>query len=241
MAPHAGNAAVHVHRVIEIDVVGGLMDLHPLDRLAAFPGIAHRLELRIILLHLRVAVHADLRGGHIGMGGHFHEGMAIPAIHPELGDVHIVREGDRLHRLIPHAGVFGSEVVPDPGGDKHADEGGHDSEFERNPVGAARENIRHALEEWPARPVVKGVVKRCYGCRAGLQGKRRLKPWPKLNASKVCEIFHKHGVLKPAGVEIRGLEGVRMIELRGRGWQAEKVIASFVQFPFSVSREIHTS
>src|SRR4030095_15240893 len=41
MAAHAGNAAIHMRRMVEINVVGGLMDLHPFNGLARRPGIAH--------------------------------------------------------------------------------------------------------------------------------------------------------------------------------------------------------
>ena len=60
VATHAGDAAVHMHRVVEISVVGRLVDLHPLHGLAGLPSLAQRLQFRVVLLHLRVAAHADL-------------------------------------------------------------------------------------------------------------------------------------------------------------------------------------
>ena len=57
--------AVNVRRVIVENVIGRAMNLHPLDRLAAFPTVTHGLELGIIFLHLGMAVHARLRVGQI--------------------------------------------------------------------------------------------------------------------------------------------------------------------------------
>ena len=61
VATETTDPAIHVRGVIVINVIGRAMELHPLDRLAGFPALPYRLELRIVLLHLGVAVHAGLR------------------------------------------------------------------------------------------------------------------------------------------------------------------------------------
>ena len=43
VAAHAAHAPVYMHRVMEIGVVGGLVDLHPLDGFTGLPGIPHEL------------------------------------------------------------------------------------------------------------------------------------------------------------------------------------------------------
>ena len=52
VATHATDAAVHVRRVVEVGVVGHVVDFHPGDRLPGGPAIADRLELRVVLLHV---------------------------------------------------------------------------------------------------------------------------------------------------------------------------------------------
>ena len=59
MALDATDAAVNVNRMVEIDVIRHLMDLHPFDRLACGRAVAHHRQTGIILEHLGVAVHAD--------------------------------------------------------------------------------------------------------------------------------------------------------------------------------------
>jgi len=56
----AADAAIHVASDCK-KVIGRAMKLHPLDRLAGFPTLANGLELGIVLLHLRMAIHAGLR------------------------------------------------------------------------------------------------------------------------------------------------------------------------------------
>src|SRR5690242_20875102 len=56
----ATNSAIYVGGVIVENVVRQAMDPDPIDRTAILPALAHRLELRIVLLHLSMAVHANL-------------------------------------------------------------------------------------------------------------------------------------------------------------------------------------
>lgn len=57
----AANAAIHMRGVIVKNVIGRAMYLDPLDWLAYFPTRAYWLELRVVLLDLRVAIHTRLR------------------------------------------------------------------------------------------------------------------------------------------------------------------------------------
>ena len=116
VAAEATDAAVHVRRVIVINVIDRAIEPHPFDRLAALPAILHRLKLWIVLCHLRVAVHARLRVRHIGLRGDFYEAVTVATIHTELCHVNIVRKRHRLGRLVTDFGIFRRGVIPRGGG-----------------------------------------------------------------------------------------------------------------------------
>lgn len=67
VAADATDAAVHVDRVIEIDVVGDFVNPHPVNRLARAPTVIQRRQLGAVFLDLRVAVHTSLGVGNVGM------------------------------------------------------------------------------------------------------------------------------------------------------------------------------
>ena len=114
VAGHATDAAVHVGRVVKINVIGRLVDADPGNRLAGFPGLADGLELGALGFNLGVAIHAGLGGGNVGVGGFFHLGMAVPAVHPELVDVEGVIKLDGLGGLVADPGVLRGKVVSHP-------------------------------------------------------------------------------------------------------------------------------
>ena len=124
------------------------MNLYPRHRLAGLPAVAHRLELRIVLLHLRVAVHADLRVGHVRVRRHFDEAVAITAIHPELRDVHDRAEtapaGSACNR---RACISASRNTRSRRSSRSHDHDPADRDLERQPICPAREKIRHTLRK----------------------------------------------------------------------------------------------
>jgi len=81
VAAKTTNAAIHMRAVIIKNVIGRAMDLHPLNGVASLPTHTYRLELRIVLLHLRMAVHACLRSGQIRVGSHIDKTVTVTAIH----------------------------------------------------------------------------------------------------------------------------------------------------------------
>ena len=95
--------------MVEVDVIGRLVDADPRNGLAVFPGLADRLELRTLRLDLGVAIHAGLGGGNVGVGGFFHVGVAVAAVHAQLVDVQGMVEGHRLGGLITDA-----KLIEDP-------------------------------------------------------------------------------------------------------------------------------
>ena len=108
VAALAGNPAVHVCGMIEIDIVRRLVDAHPFDRLPIvfrvrrIHGNVERLQLRAVLLDVLVAVPASISSRHVRVPGNIRERVAVTTIKAELIDVDLVREWDRLVRLIAH-------------------------------------------------------------------------------------------------------------------------------------------
>ena len=112
VAAYAAYTAIDVHRMVEICKIGDLVDLQPANWLPALPALLHGGQLRIIGLHLRMAVHARLRRRDIRVGRNIHVGVTIPAIHTELGHMDVVRERYRLDWLISRSHVLRREVIP---------------------------------------------------------------------------------------------------------------------------------
>ena len=65
VATDARDATIDVHGVVKIDVVWSLVDLDPLDRFPGLPRVAHRLQLGVLRLNLRMAVHTGLSRRHV--------------------------------------------------------------------------------------------------------------------------------------------------------------------------------
>ncbi len=143
VATETTDAPVHVRRVIVIDIIDRAMDPHPIDRLTCLPAHPHGLQLRVVLLHLRVAVHADLRVRHIRLRRDFHKAVTIPAIHSELRNVNVVRKRHRLDRLISDFGVFWRDVIPRSGGQSTNDHDAANHELDRHQIRPAWKEICH--------------------------------------------------------------------------------------------------
>ena len=60
--------------------------------------------------------------------------MAITAIHSELRDVQIMREGHWLDRLITDPRIFRGDVIPGPRRQAANDEHAADRDLERQPI-----------------------------------------------------------------------------------------------------------
>ena len=71
------------------------------------------------------------------------EVMAVAAVHSKLLYVEGVGEGDRLVGLVADPGVIRSEVIPDPEGDRAAQNEHADQQLQRQPVGRSGKEIRH--------------------------------------------------------------------------------------------------
>lgn len=86
----------HVNAVIEIDVVGQIMDAIPLQWLVARETGANRLQGGCVDPNLRVTRHAGVGAWEPGVGGLLNRSVAVPAINSVIADVMFVAERDRL-------------------------------------------------------------------------------------------------------------------------------------------------
>ena len=146
MAAVAADPTVHVDRMVEVGVIRQAVNLHPWDRLACLPAVAHGGQTGTVRqdLALAVAVDAGLGGRQVRVTGYLYEAMAIATVHPELLHVQGVGEGHRLVGLVADAGVFRREVVPDPESDGSTDHQAADKQLERKPIGPSGKEIRHS-------------------------------------------------------------------------------------------------
>jgi len=96
MAGDAGNTFADVGRVIEVDVVRETGDSLPGYGLARGKAPSDRRQNLGVVPNLRVAGHADMRGGQAGATAGLDSGMAISAVKPEPSDVMLMTERDRL-------------------------------------------------------------------------------------------------------------------------------------------------
>lgn len=140
---YAANPPVHMDGVVEINVVGGLVNADPRNRVAGLPRIPNGGKLWAEGFDLRMAVHAGLGGGNIRVGGFFNSRMAVTTIHAELIHVEGVIKGYGLGGLVSHPGVFWSEVVGHTGNDASHHHCQTDKNLDGQPVGVAGENIGH--------------------------------------------------------------------------------------------------
>ena len=79
------------------------------------------------------------------MRRYFDKTVAIPAIHPELRHVNIVRERYWLDRLVTDARLFRRHLVPGCACQAAGEHDRTDRHFQRQPVRPAWEKVRHTL------------------------------------------------------------------------------------------------
>lgn len=139
----AAHATIHVNGVVEIGVVGHLVDAHPVDWFAGFPAIAHGGELRTIGFDLSVAGHTGLSCRHVGVRSHLDKTVAVSAIHTELLDVDDVGEGNWLVGLVTDSGVFRGKVIRETTGYRRDQRAGANDQLQGKPVCPFWKKIRH--------------------------------------------------------------------------------------------------
>ena len=92
-----------------------------------------------------MTIHAGLGARNIGVGGFFHSGVAVATIHSKLIDVKRVVKGDGLSGLVTDACVLWGKIVGHPGNHAGGNHCQAHQNFDRQPVGVARENICHGF------------------------------------------------------------------------------------------------
>lgn len=152
MAALATDPAIHVHGVVEVSVVGSLVNANPLDRRACGPAIPDGQQFWIAPFdngrclgeaEVGMAIHACLRGRHIRVTGDFYVAMAVTAIHAELVHMDFMGEWHRLRGHVAYPGVFGSEVIPDSRHHKCCHSTATCNQNQRQPVHSSRKYVRH--------------------------------------------------------------------------------------------------
>ena len=143
MAAETAHAPAYVDGMVEVDIVGGLMDARPADRPSCHPAFPYGVQLRAGRTNLRVAGHAGLGCRDVRVGRNFDKAMAVPAIHPELAHVQGVRKWSRLQRFVADIGVFWREEVSDPHDDSDPEYEDPDRYLSRLRIGPFWENIGH--------------------------------------------------------------------------------------------------
>ena len=102
MAADARNTPVDVDRVVEIDVIGRFMDLDPRKGFVLFETLPNWGESGIIRQNLSVALHTSLSRGNVRKPTLIYVVVAISTINAHLARMNLMREGNRLDRLVPH-------------------------------------------------------------------------------------------------------------------------------------------
>jgi hypothetical protein len=143
VATETTDAPVHMRSVVVVNVIDRAIEPHPLDGLISFPALLDGLQLGIVFCHLRVAVHACRSVGHVRLRGHFHEAVTVPAIHPQLGHMNIVRKRDWLNRLVSDFGVLRRSVIPCGPAQGTSDHNHADEQLEGYPIRPAWKEIGH--------------------------------------------------------------------------------------------------
>jgi hypothetical protein len=92
MAGGAGHAVLHVHMVIEIDIVRQPVDPRPHQWLVRREALPHWRQHLRVGPHLRVAGHADLGGRHGRLGAGLDADMAEATIDAEFAGVMLMAE-----------------------------------------------------------------------------------------------------------------------------------------------------
>lgn len=101
----AVDTSINVWLVAKARMVGQIVDFHPFDRLALFPGIANLLHFWGAHFHQTVTVHTYVDAGHRGMWTLSDADVTVAAGDLVFTSVKLVAKFDGLLRCIPHTWV----------------------------------------------------------------------------------------------------------------------------------------
>ena len=111
VAFHAGNTPIHMNSVVKINIVRGLVNLHPGYRLVFGKALSDWLKSRIVCQHRGVTFHARLSRRNVRKPRLVHVVVAVPAVNTHLSCVDLVREGNWLNGLIPYPSIFRGKII----------------------------------------------------------------------------------------------------------------------------------
>src|SRR5438128_2709401 len=97
VAVNTAYTAIYMNRMVEIDVIGELVDLHPGNGLARLVTLAHQRQLGVIPQNLIVAIHAGRGGRDVRVPGFLDSVVTIAAIDPQLIGMDGMRKSHRLN------------------------------------------------------------------------------------------------------------------------------------------------
>jgi hypothetical protein len=106
MTRHATDAPADMGTVIEIDVVGQIVNANPRNRFVGRHALAKRFGRLQSGGNFLMAVHAKRRWRNRGKGGMFHRRVAIPAIQAHLAGMDLMGVRHRLARRIADVGCL---------------------------------------------------------------------------------------------------------------------------------------
>ena len=167
VALNAAHAAVHVHGVIEVNVVRHLVHFDPANRFAGLHAFLHERERRAVGLHLAMAVPAGTSRRDVGMRRLVDEVVAIEAIETEDGigaGMEGVIEGDGLIRRVSDVQILVRGVLIDRGGDDHGSDEQADEDLQRGGVDGPGEEVATSgravekIEEFAHRVQTNGLA-----------------------------------------------------------------------------------
>lgn len=164
MASRAADSLVHMNAVIEINVVGKIVDPSPFQRFAGSKTRAHGLQIGTIGPNLLVAIHAH--GGRRNTRGRsgLYRSVAIAAIDAIIARVMLVAELDGLLNFNPLAGIPGraTDLSGNP-------EGGYHNE-DRSEDGGLRQRVRAVMKNlWHCRSLANTQFELLTKPRTGVQ------------------------------------------------------------------------
>jgi hypothetical protein len=111
VATHTGNTPVDVDRVVEINVIGRFMNLNPRKGFVFLETLSNWGEPGIIRQNLSVALHTSLSRRNVGKPTLVYVIVAISTINAHLARMNLMREGNRLDRLVPHPSIFRGKII----------------------------------------------------------------------------------------------------------------------------------
>lgn len=125
MAFVATHAAIHMHGVVEINIVRRLVNPHPGNRFPALETCADRRKQGAVRFYGAVATHAHVGGRDVRVFRNLHVCVAVAAVDPKLSRMQAVFERHRLIGRVTDTRVFRGRIIGDA---SQSDRTKHDEE-----------------------------------------------------------------------------------------------------------------